>query len=412
MSFSGWKEIKLGNVCEINKSSYSKNDSWEFINYLDTGNITENQIDEIKYIVPGIDKVPSRARRKVDINDIIYSTVRPNQRHYGIIKSPLKNMLVSTGFVVITSNRNEVDSQYLYYYLSQDNIVEMLHMLGEHSTSAYPSIKPSDIENLVIFLPPLPEQKAIAATLSCLDDKIELNNRINKNLEEMAQAIFRSWFVDFEPFQDGEFEDSELGRIPKGWRVGTLKDISKDIVCGKTPYTKEEDNFGNFMLFVTIPDMHGNVFVLNTERYLSKKGVATQANKTLPKNSVCVSCIATPGLVILTSEKSQTNQQINSIICNESISYYYVFLFLRSYGNEIRNMGSGGSATLNLNKTEFAKIKLIIPDNITINAFHSTIQPVFDRILEGQKENCRLMGLRDTLLPKLMSGEIIVPMTK
>lgn len=170
-----WKEVKLGEVCDTNKSSYTAKDNWKFINYLDTGNITENRIDSIQYLDTSTNKIPSRAKRKINANDIIYSTVRPNQKHYGIIESPLENMLVSTGFTVITGKMGNTANKYLYYYLMQQNIVDMLHTIGEHSTTAYPSIKPSDIESINILMPPINEQNAIADTLSCLDDKIELS---------------------------------------------------------------------------------------------------------------------------------------------------------------------------------------------------------------------------------------------
>lgn len=127
--------------------------------------------------------------------------------------------------------------QYLYYYFCLENMKEYIRSIAVGATM--PSINTKILSEIKIGVPQIKVQKAIADTLSCLDDKIELNNRINKNLEEMAQAIFKSWFVDFEPFQDGEFEDSELGQIPKGWRVGTLADIA-EITSGKRPKTKCE----------------------------------------------------------------------------------------------------------------------------------------------------------------------------
>jgi type I restriction enzyme S subunit len=177
-----WKKIKLGDICRTNLNSYSPSEGWTFINYLDTGNITQGKIDEIQCLSVGTDTIPSRARRKVCLDDIIYSTVRPNQRHYGIIKNLLPNMLVSTGFAVISTDKLKANSRYIYYYLMQDDIVDTLHALAEQSTSAYPSIKPSDIEDLEISLPTLSEQEAIADTLSVLDNKIDLNCKINDYL--------------------------------------------------------------------------------------------------------------------------------------------------------------------------------------------------------------------------------------
>ena len=178
----GWTPTRIGNICKTNQRTYSVAEKWPFVNYLDTGNITENRVGDIQHIVIGQDILPSRARRKVAVDDIIYSTVRPNQRHYGIVRDDLPNMLVSTGFTVITVDKEKADSDFLYYYLTQSDIVDSLHAIGEQSVSAYPSIKPSDIERVELDLPPLPEQVEIGRTLRALDDKIANNTRINNHL--------------------------------------------------------------------------------------------------------------------------------------------------------------------------------------------------------------------------------------
>jgi type I restriction enzyme S subunit len=190
-----WRQTRIGDVCETNRQTYSLSENWEYVNYLDTGNITENRTSKIQRIIIGHDALPSRARRKVSVDDILYSTVRPNQRHYGIIKRMMPNMLVSTGFVVITANPQQVNSDFLYYYLSQDDIVNSLHAIGEQSVSAYPSIKPSDIEDLEILLPVLSEQAAIGAILRSLDDKIERNNAVNHNLGggQVGESPHKHW---------------------------------------------------------------------------------------------------------------------------------------------------------------------------------------------------------------------------
>ena len=177
-----WKPTRISDICKTNQHNYSVSENWPFVNYLDTGNITETRISEIQRFVTGQDTLPSRARRKVAVDDIIYSTVRPNQRHYGIIKEVLPNMLVSTGFTVITTDKAKADADFLFYYLSQNDIVDGLHAIGEQSVSAYPSIKPSDIESLELLLPSLPEQVEIGLTLSALDDKIANNSKINHHL--------------------------------------------------------------------------------------------------------------------------------------------------------------------------------------------------------------------------------------
>lgn len=181
-----WKTVLLGEICKTNTSSYSNKDKWDFVNYLDTGNITVNDIDEIQYIDLNEEKLPSRAKRKVKYNSIIYSTVRPNQLHYGIIKDQPENFLVSTGFTVVDVNENIADADFIYYWLTQSALIELLHSIAEQSVSAYPSIKASDIEGLEIELPPLDEQKKIAKILSSLDKKRKTNNEINRNFDFVA----------------------------------------------------------------------------------------------------------------------------------------------------------------------------------------------------------------------------------
>lgn len=177
-----WKKFRLGDVCAINTDSYSQKEDWEYVNYLDTGNITDNKIDFIQRIDIKQKRLPSRARRKTKRNSIIYSMVRPNQRHYGIIKSQPENFLVSTGFAVIDVNEEMLDADFLYYVLIQPTYVKTLNAIAEQSASAYPSIKISDIEELEIMIPDLAIQKKIAGILSSLDRKIAKNAEINENL--------------------------------------------------------------------------------------------------------------------------------------------------------------------------------------------------------------------------------------
>src|SRR5690554_3329212 len=212
-----WKECKLGDVIYSNQQSIGKNYPYKTIKYLDTGSITRGKIEGYQEFT--LEKAPSRAKRLVKHNDIVYSTVRPIQRHYGIIKNPCPNLVVSTGFSIIETKKYLADPVYIYYFLTSDEIVDTLDTIAEGSTSAYPSLKPSDIENLTVELPPLPEQRAIASVLSSLDDKIDLLHRQNKTLEAMAETLFRQWFVE---------------EADEGWEEGSLLKLIQ-IVGGGTP---------------------------------------------------------------------------------------------------------------------------------------------------------------------------------
>ncbi len=196
--------------------------------------------------------------------------------------------------------------------------------------------------------------------------------------------------------------------MPSNWSKGTIDDLAKEIVCGKTPPTKNAEYYGTEIPFITIPDMHGKIYSVTTERYLSILGANSQVKKSLPKNSVCISCIGTAGLVTLVAEESQTNQQINSIIPKDGFSPYFIYLLMQTLYDTINKLGQSGSTIVNLNKTQFGKIQVTIPAVSVMINFDEIMSPIFEKILQNQKENLSLVLLRDSLLPKLMSGEIDV----
>lgn len=200
--------MRLGDCCKTNLHTYSDKEKWSLIRYLDTGSITEGRIDEIQTLYPGVDKIPSRARRKASVGDILFSTVRPNQKHYGIIEAGTENLLVSTGFTVVTVDTTVADPYFIYYYLTQSSVIESLQAIAEQSTSTYPSIKPSDIEDIELDLPELETQKKIGSTLRMLDRKIALNEEINDNLEAVLAASHSKMF-----FSKDTSEHSKLGEL-------------------------------------------------------------------------------------------------------------------------------------------------------------------------------------------------------
>ncbi len=181
-----------------------------------------------------------------------------------------------------------------------------------------------------------------------------------------------------------------------------------NIITGKTPSTRERSNFGVDYPFITIPDMQNSIWVVKTERGISEHGKTKIYNHLLPINSVCVSCIGTPGLIILTTQKSFTNQQINSIICNDEISPFFVYQIMKIHKNQIIRLASGGTAVPNLNKGDFSLIRIILPFIKIINNFHNLSSPIFEKIRNNSMNIIYLQKIRDTLLPKLMSGEIRV----
>ena len=173
--------------------------------------------------------------------------------------------------------------------------------------------------------------------------------------------------------------DSELGEIPEGWKVGKIKDLG-DIICGKTPSKAIHDYFGGDIPFIKIPDMHDQVFIIKTEDSLTEQGANTQKNKFLPENSICVSCIATVGLVSITFKGSQTNQQINSIIPQSESYLEYLYFSLKAMKDDLIAIGGGGSATLNINTGTFSNIEIIYPNENILKRFHNIANPFFQKI--------------------------------
>lgn len=304
----------------------------------------------------------------------------------------------STEFIVMRAKAGISDPQFVYYTAINPTFrnVAIKSMVG---SSGRQRVQQSVLEELELSVPGLDEQRRIGAFLAELDEKIALNNKINDNLEQQAQALYKAWFVDLIPYNRV---------MPSDWFNGTVDDLAKEIICGKTPSTKIPEYYGGDIPFITIPDMHGKIYTISTERCLSTYGANTQAKKTLPKNAICVSCIGTAGLVTLVASKSQTNQQINSIIPKDNFSPYYIYLLMQTLSEVINKLGQGGSTIVNLSKAQFGKIKVCIPSVATMRGFDEIVAPLFTMILKNQKEIIRLSSLRDTLLPKLMSGELDV----
>jgi type I restriction enzyme S subunit len=395
---NGWKECKLGKVVYLNQRSIDSTYEYQNIVYLDTGSITRGRITDIKEYK--LSEAPSRAKKPVKHNDIVYSTVRPIQRHYGIINNPPDNMLVSTGFAVIEAIESLADPFFIYYFLTLDEIVEVLDIIAEASTSAYPSFRPSDLENINILLPPLPEQRAIASVLSSLDDKIDLLHRENKSLEAMAETLFRQWFIE-------EAKDE--------WEEVPLSEVTK-IAIGRTPPRKESHWFSTDpknVKWVSIKDLgQSEVFVFDTSEYLTQEAVENFNIPIIPADTVLLSFKMTVGRVGITTEPMVSNEAIAHFKFDDNtpFSKEYLYIFLKTFKYE--SLGSTSSIVTAINSSMIKDIEIIIPDDITMNVFRTYTEPLFSKIKSNIYQIRTLEKLRDTLLPKLMSGEVRVKYEK
>lgn len=389
-----WRKIRLGDACKTNMDSYSPKEEWNFVNYLDTGNITDNKIDSIQHIDVKNEKLPSRARRKVKKDSIIYSTVRPNQRHFGIVKSQPENFLVSTGFAVIDTDAQVLDADFLYYLLTQATLVEALHAIAEQSTSAYPSIKPSDIENLKIEIPDLATQKKIADVLGSFDRKITQNTEVNKNLEVQAQVYFIDRFI---------------ANADPAWPQGTLSDLGT-VVGGGTPSKKHPEYYSEHGIpWITPKDLSvdKSKFISHGENDISDIGFSNSSATKMPEGTVLFSSRAPIGYIAIASNAVTTNQGFKSVIPNTNVGTAFLYFFLKQVLPTIEGMASG-STFKEISGSGMKSVPAVIPDNETLRMFSEFCKSLFEQQAMLEAENRRLSGIRDALLPKLMSGEIDV----
>lgn len=427
---SDWKSLKLGQCVTINDSTYSTKEAWPFINYLDTGNITENHIESIQHLVAGEDKIPSRARRKVQLGDIVYSMVRPVQKHFGLIKNLPDNFLVSTGFSTIRANPDIAHTEFIYYFLTQDHIIERLQAIAENSTSAYPAIRPCDLEQLDISLPPLQRQRDITQILSVLDNKIELNRRMNETLESMAQSLFKSWFVDFDPvrakmegcwrpdeslpglpahlydlFPD-RLVPSELGEIPQDWSVNALDDVIQ-LLSGGTPSTAVDQYWNGEIPWYTAKDApsFSDIFVIKTERNITQAGVQNSATDILPVGTTIISARGTVGRLALLGLPMAMNQTCYGIRGNDDYLDFFTYWVIRMTIASIQSQ-TYGTIFDTITRQTFKFVNIVCPPIELINLFEKAITPIMEKVLKNLNESSTLANFKTIWLPGLLAENI------
>lgn len=293
------------------------------------------------------------------------------------------------------------------YYLSA--LLSTLHLERLSGQSAQPGLAVGTLSVQEINLPSLETQRSIASILSSLDRKIELNNKINADLEEMAQAIFKNWFVDFEPFKDGKFVDSELGMIPEGWKVGRLDEIA-DVVGGSTPSkAKPEYYTQKGIAWLTPKDLsnHPAVYTSRGEIDITEEGYNSTSTKLMPKGTILFTSRAPIGYISIAQNDICTNQGFKSLVPKKA-GTCFLYCFLKYVTPEIENK-STGSTFKEASGALMKSLQVIMPEQKVFEDFEEIVCPLFTRIESLEKENSRLSLLRDTLLPRLMSGELEVP---
>jgi type I restriction enzyme S subunit len=417
---SEWRKVRLGEVVDINPDSIRDDWPYSFIKYIDISSIGEGGIIEPPRVL-ALKEAPSRAKRLVREGDTILSTVRPNRRSMLFAKRPEPAWVVSTGFAVLRPRREHIEPRYLYACVFDKSFTE--YLISREKGAAYPAVLPEDIADATINLPPLPEQRAIAHILGTLDDKIELNRRMSETLEQMARALFKAWFVDFEPVRakmEGRWRrgeslpglpahlydlfpdrlvDSELGEIPEGWRVGSVYEIA-DVIYGAPFSSSQFNSEGVGEPLIRIRDLPTeSPSVYTTE--LHPKGYKVQ-----------------PGDIVVGMDGGfraylwgGPEAWLNQRICVFKPKSGYSAAFVRnSIMQPLADVESTETATtvIHLGKADIDRFQLVLPRQDVRIQFNTICQPLYDRIVLAKQESRTLAALRDALLPKLISGELRV----
>lgn len=365
-----------------------------------------------------VTSIKSRFRK----GDILFGKLRPYFRK--VVIAPFDGVC-STDIWVVRSKQG-INQKYLFYWIASPEFIEEATR-GSEGTRM-PRAQWDFVGRIEKLVPPLKEQQAIAHILGTLDDKIELNRRMNQALEEMAQAIFKSWFLDFDPVRakaagqqpigikpeiaalfPGSFEDSELGEIPRGWKVTHFTD-GVNVIGGGTPKTTRPEYWDGDIPWFSVVDTPaaGEIFVISTEKSITQAGVANSSARILPVGTTIISARGTVGNLALVGVPMAMNQSCYGLQHQRSSDGFFLYFTTKAAVETLRQRGHG-SVFNTITRDTLHGVCVVTPPDKAILAFESTVRGVMLRILSSLRESRTLADLRDTLLPKLISGQLRVP---
>lgn len=394
-----WKEYKIGDVCNTISDTY-KDNAGEVV-LINTSDVLDGKCLNHQ-------KVPNKNlkgqfKKKFQRDDILYSEIRPANKRFAYIDFDAKDYIASTKLMVIRHN-DKILPEYLFYILKSQDVIDELQMLAESRSGTFPQITFSELARLHTLLPSLKEQKHILDVLKSIDDKIECNRRINENLEQQAQALFKSWFVDFEPFKDQPFVESELGMIPQGWRVENLSSIA-DYINGLAMQKFRPVDGERGLPVLKIKEL-GQGSVDNNSELCSPSLIGEKY--IIDDGDIIFSWSGTLMVKVWCGGKCGLNQHLFVVIPKDNPKWfvyqwtnYHLDNFIRIAKDKAVTMG-------HIKRGELDKAMVVVPDEDNMQRIDVLMSPIFNQMISIEQESRRLAELRDTLLPKLMSGEINV----
>lgn len=384
---SEWKEKRLEELVDINPETLSVKKCKGKIEYIDIASVSMGNLSN--YTTYDITVAPSRARRIIKNNDIIFSTVRPNLKSYYFVKCPPKNAICSTGFAVLRV-KNGVNSRFIYSLVTENSFIDYLSSVAKGS--AYPAVDTKDFKKAKVCIPDLPTQNRIADIFSAYDDLIENNNKRIKILEQMAENLYKEWFVRFRfpGYENAEFENG----IPKGWSIKLLSEIS-DIIMGQSPKSEYYNSNKQGLPFHQGVGSYG-------ELYLIDDVYSTQGNRIAEPNSIIFSVRAPVGRININLTKVILGRGLASI--NSKSNNNHFLLWQLKYMFKKENVIGNGSIFTSVTKDELLKQKVIVPKKEILEKYNHLASLCEMQIRKLYLSNQNLIKQRDLLLPRLMSG--------
>lgn len=406
--------LRVDEVVEsISKTHSFNKDKLKFLN---TSDVYAGKIVNIN-LLP-VSELKGQAKKTIKQHDILFSEIRPKNKRYAYVDvKDTEDFVVSTKLMVLRKFNPNVDNRYLYYFLTNDEMLSALQARAENRICSFPQITFDLLSDYKIRVPALSEQEKIATILSTLDAKIECNNRINAELEAMAKTLYDYWFVQFDfPDANGKPYKSSGGKmvynptlkrkIPAGWTNSNVLAVA-DLLGGGTPTKKKPEYWGGCIPFFTPTDADGAVFKFSTADYITDEGLKGSSTKLFGKHTVFISARGSVGRLVLAGIDMAMNQSCYALRAKKGISHTYLFFLAKELIHHLQ-VKSSGSVFDSIVSNDIELTNLAIPKSDVIGKFAAVVEPAFEKIANNTKESQQLTQLRDWLLPMLMNGQVTV----
>ena len=421
-----WEEYEFADLCDITRGASPRPiHDWISVQGIPWLKIADASATQSRYITQTKERIRSEGIMK-SVSVVPGDLILSNSATPGIPKFVGISACIHDGWLLLRNLRH-LDKLYCYYLL----LLERPRIVEQGNGTIFTNLKTDILKRHRVRVPPLPEQRAIAHILGTLDDKIELNRRMNETLEAMARALFKSWFVDFEPVRakmEGRWRrgeslpslpaehydlfpdrlvDSELGEVPERWEVRALGEVV-EVVGGTTPSTKVIEFWqGGTHCWATPKDLSNlsTPVLLDTERKITDAGLDKIGSGLLPTGTVLLSSRAPIGYLAVSEEPVAINQGFIGIPPREKVSNLFMLYWCEASHEEIVNHANG-STFLEISKGNFRQLMVVMPDNAAMTTFDRSVRPLYERIVSNERESRSLAAQRDALLPGLVSGEV------